>query len=292
MFRIPEDSGLLCGSPAHAGVGLGEVANHMRCSNQSTKDVTEYNRQAWDEQVARGNRWTVPVSSADVESARHGKWQVVLTPQQPVPASWFPPMQAARVLGLASGGGQQAPLMAAAGATVTVLDNSPAQLEQDQRVARRDGLRIESVLGDMRDLSMFQDATFDLVFNPCSVSFVPDVLPVFEEVRRVLRPGGRLMCGFINPARFIFDEQELEQGRLAVRHRLPYHDATHLNADELEQLREQAEPLMFSHSLRDLIRGQIQAGLVLDDLYEDIAPDEALSEYLPVYFATLASKPN
>ena len=82
--------------------------------------------------------------------------------------------------------------MAAAGAHVTVLDNSPKQLEQDQFVARRDGLLITSILGDMRDLSRFAPESFDLVFNPCSMSFISEAHTVFEQVHHVLKPNGRL----------------------------------------------------------------------------------------------------
>ena len=71
------------------------------------------------------------------------------------------------VLCLASGGGQQGPILAAAGANVTVFDNSPAQLRQDELVARREGLSIRTVQGDMRDLSAFADGSFDLIFHPC-----------------------------------------------------------------------------------------------------------------------------
>ncbi len=254
-------------------------------------DIARYNRSAWDAQVDKGNRWTVPVSSEAVAAAREGRWHVVLTPSQPVPSAWFPPLSGRDVLCLASGGGQQAPLLAAAGARVTVLDNSPRQLEQDQVVARREGLQIASVLGDMRDLSAFAPATFDVVFNPCSVSFIPEVQPVFAESHRVLRPGGRLLCGFINPLRFVFDETQLADGQLVVKHALPYSDQSHLTAEEQARLAADDEPLMFSHSLEQLIAGQLRAGLRLCDLFEDTEPEDAVCEYLPAYFATLAEKP-
>jgi len=253
-------------------------------------DVAKYNRAAWDHQVAKGNRWTLPVSEEEVSAARGGDWKVVLTPQRPVPKSWFPPLPGLDVLCLASGGGQQAPILAAAGACVTLLDNSPRQLEQDQFVARRDGLRIESALGDMRDLSRFASESFDLAFNPCSVCFIPEVETLFAETFRVLRPGGLLMCGFVNPARFIFDEAKLDRGHLDVRHSLPYSDETHLNAEEKNRLHSDAEPLMYSHSLEELIAGQLRAGFVLRDLFEDRSTDEVLFDFLPVYLATLAEK--
>ena len=102
--------------------------------------------------MAKGNRWTLPVDAACIAAARAGTWEVVLTPTKPVPSVWFPPLVGQPVLLLAGAGGQQAPVLAAAGAHVTVLDNSPAQLAQDRAVATREGLAIETVLGDMRDL--------------------------------------------------------------------------------------------------------------------------------------------
>ena len=128
-------------------------------------DYAEHNRRAWDQQVKQGNEWTLPVSEEVIARVRDGDWHVVLTPQKPVPKSWFPNMSGLNLLGLASGGGQQAPIFAAAGARVTVLDNSPLQLEQDQIVARREGLSITSILGDMRDLSQFPTDFFDLIFR-------------------------------------------------------------------------------------------------------------------------------
>ena len=254
-------------------------------------DYAQYNREAWDHQVKQGNQWTIPVSEKLITAARAGDWQVVLTPQKPVPGSWFPALKGLSILGLACGGGQQAPIFAAAGAHVTVLDNSPLQLEQDQIVAHREDLKITSILGDMRDLSQFAPDTFDLIFNPCSVSFVSEVRTVFEQSYRVLKPTGRLLCGFTNPVKFIFDEDKLADDEFLIRHKLPYKDTTHLTPEELQKLRLGKEPLIFSHSLEDLITGQLKAGFKITDKFEDVDDKIRLAQFLPTYFATLAEKP-
>jgi SAM-dependent methyltransferase len=181
-------------------------------------------------------------------------------------------------------------VLAAAGAKVTVLDNSPKQLAQDRAVAERDGLTIETIEGDMRDLRCFSAGTFGLVIHPCSNCFVPEVRPVWREVWRVLRPGGVLLAGFINPVVFAFDEQLAEQGELKVRHHLPYSDLTSLTAEERARLITAGEPLTFSHSLEDLIGGQIDAGLTLTGLYEDDFAENAISKYIPSFIATRAVK--
>ncbi len=155
-------------------------------------DIRKHNRTAWDNKVKKRDRWTVPDSSEIIKQARKGNWQIRLTPTIPVPEDWFPPLKGLDVLCLASGGGQQGPVLSAAGANVTVLDNSPVQLERDRFVAERDYLVIRTVEGDMRDLSRFTDASFDLIFHPVSNTFVPDVRVVWKEAFRVVRKGGVL----------------------------------------------------------------------------------------------------
>ena len=103
-------------------------------------NVRDYNRYAWDRQVDLKNKFTLPVSSEEIASARKGDFSVLLTETKSVPPDWFPPFQGLDLLGLACGGGQQGPVFAALGARVTIFDNSPAQLEQDRMVARREGL--------------------------------------------------------------------------------------------------------------------------------------------------------
>src|SRR5258708_880391 len=149
-------------------------------------DPIEYNRRAWDSLVERGNEWTIPVSREVVAAAREGRGGIVLTPRRPGPKSWLPPLAGARVLCLGGGGGQQAPILAAAGAKVTVIDNSQRQLAQDRLVAEREGLDLVTVQGDMRDLGRFPARSFDLVVHPCSNCFIPEVHDVWGEGFRVL----------------------------------------------------------------------------------------------------------
>lgn len=254
-------------------------------------DITEYNRRAWDGMVEKGNQWTVPVSAEEIAEARAGRWHIVLTPSRAVPREWFPPIDGTRTLCLAGSGGQQAPILAAAGARVTVFDNSPRQLGQDRQVADRDGLEIATVQGDMRNLGAFADGSFDLVVHPCSNCFVPEIRTVWREVARVLAPGGVLLAGFINPMAFIFDEEAADRGELIVRHRLPYRDDTQLDAAQLAALHDRGEPMVFSHSLEEQIGGQLEAGLILAAIAEDDWPGKPLSMYAPSFIATRAVKP-
>jgi SAM-dependent methyltransferase len=253
-------------------------------------DIREYNRCAWDREVERGSQWTQPVSPEVITAARQGRWEVLLTETKPVPREWFPELSNLDVLCLASGGGQQAPILAAAGAKVTVFDNSPKQLEQDRKVSERESLDLITLEGDMADLSRFRDESFDLIFHPCSNLFAANVRPVWKEAFRVLRRGGVLLAGFLNPVIFIFDARLAEQGVLQVRHQLPYSNLDSLCEEERLLFIERGEPLEFGHTLEDQLGGQTDAGFAITGFYEDRHRTHAVAGYTPTYLATRAIK--
>ena len=232
-------------------------------------DYVKENSKIWDDRSANADRWSVPVSSEEVALASQGQWSILLTPTKPVPRDWFPKDLAGKnVLCLASGGGQQGPIMAATGANVTVFDNSRTQLDKDLYVAERDGLKITTVQGNMQDLSSFSDESFDLVINPWSNSYIDNVLPVWKECARVLKKGGILIAGFSNGVECIFDPVKFEQGVLSVEYKLPYADVDHLDNPGIKRIAE-AEGYIWGHTLTDQIGGQIDAGFAIVGFYED-----------------------
>jgi SAM-dependent methyltransferase len=268
-------------------------------------NTLKHNQVAWDRLSRAGNEWTVPVGADKIARAREGEWEVILTPCRPVPRAWFGlgegacslpgSLKGTRILCLASGGGQQAPVFAAAGAEVVSFDLSGEQLGKDQWVAERDGLALECIKGDMADLSVFDDSAFDLIFNPVSTVFVPDVLPVWKECFRVLKPGGALLTGFMNPGFFLFDHDPLGEGEeLVVRYSLPTADTDPACVSPARRKEiEKGAPLEFSHSLDTLIGGQLEAGFILTGFYEDWWKDveTPLNRYSPTTMATRAVRP-
>ena len=86
------------------------------------------NARAIDRWVEQGWEWGVPVTHEAYAAAQRGAWDLLLTPTKPVPHAWFGELKGKKVLGLASGGGQQIPILTALGAECTVLDYSEKQL--------------------------------------------------------------------------------------------------------------------------------------------------------------------
>lgn len=255
----------------------------------------ELNRIAWDHAVDEGtNPYTKPVSHEQIVNAKQGKWSLYLSECKPVPKDWFPVLSGLKVLCLASGGGQQAPIFAALGAKVTLLDASPRQLAQDQFVAERDNLTIKLIEGDMADLSVFEDQCFDLIFNAPSIGFVPDPEPVWRECYRVLRVGGLLMTCVGNPDEAVFDPVAIDnEGVFVVKYPLPYVEYETLTPEELEQRIRDKEMFHFSHTMEAELGGLTKAGFVITGFYEDRRSEEdgnPIRHYMPSYYVVRAHK--
>jgi len=78
------------------------------------------------------------------------------------------------------------------GCHVTGIDFSPQMLERAGERVAREGLSTQLFQMDAVDLR-FPDASFDVVYAPYVISVVPDPVTVLREMRRVCRPGGRLV---------------------------------------------------------------------------------------------------
>ncbi len=248
------------------------------------KKYQDINAATIDGWIDEGWIWGKPVTSELFQKALNGEWDVVLTPTKPVPKRWFPELNGAKVLGLASGGGQQMPIFAARGALCTVFDYSAKQLESERLVAEREGYTIDIVRGDMTERLPFDDETFDVVFHPVSNCYVKDVKHVFKEAYRVLKKGGVLLSGLGLDINYVVDEKEER-----IIQSLPFDPTT----DEALCAKSMDNDwgIQFSHSLEEQIGGQLQAGFTLRDIYEDTNGEGRLHDLnIPTYIATLSVK--
>lgn len=261
-------------------------------TNHRDINFLNHNQASWNKQAKAQSPWSQPVSSELITAAKSGTWDIYLTPK-PLPKEWLGNVKGKKILCLASAGGQQAPLLAALGAAVTVFDLSDEQLLQDRIVAERDGLNLITIQGDMCDLSIFDDQSFDMIFHPISNHYVPDVRPVWRESFRVLKTGGALLASFYNPVLFIGDRdpEYMEKGLIYPRYKIPYSDLRDM--EESASLKNLiSEAIVFGHSLTDLIGGQLTAGFIIEAFLEDFQPVPRFlfDKYIPTFLATKAVK--
>jgi len=245
---------------------------------------TDLNSTVIDSWVENGWEWSVPISHEEFERAKQGDWHVVLTPTKSVPKEWFCEMKGAEILGLASGGGQQMPIFAALGAKCTVLDYSEKQIETEGLIAQRENYEITTLRADMTNPLPFEDESFDLIFHPVSNCYVENVLPIWQECFRVLKRGGILLAGLDNGINFIVDDDEMQ-----IIQKLPFNP---LKDEELYKKSMQTnQGVQFSHTIEEQIGGQLQAGFMLTDIFEDTNGSGRLHELnIPTFFATRAVK--
>lgn len=226
------------------------------------KSYQNINKETIDRWVEAGWEWGTSISHRQFEDAKNGKWEVVLTPTVNVPHDWFGNLKGKKILGLASGGGQQMPIFAALGAVCTVLDYSNGQIETEKTVAEREGYSIEAIHGDMTKKLPFEDESFDIVFHPVSNCYINDVQHVFDEAYRVLKHGGLLLSGLVNEINYMVDCDEEK-----IVWKMPFDPTVD---DEARAYMEKEDcGIQFSHTLEEQIGGQLKAGFVLLDLYED-----------------------
>ncbi|WML39715.1 methyltransferase domain-containing protein [Neobacillus sp. OS1-2] len=244
----------------------------------------ELNSKTIDKWVEDGWLWGKPISHEIFEKAKKNDWFVVLTPTKPVPKEWFGEMNGAKILGLASGGGQQMPIFSALGATCTVLDYSEKQLESEREVAKRENYEINTVRADMTKPLPFEDESFDMIFHPVSNCYVEDVVPIWKECYRVLKKGGILLAGLDNGFNYLFDEDET-----TLANQLPFNP---LKDPELyEKSLKNDWGIQFSHTIEEQIGGQLQAGFILTDIFQDTNGSGKLHEFnVPTFYATRALK--
>lgn len=248
---------------------------------ESYQDI---NAKVIDRWVDEGWIWDTPIGHGQFVEAQKGHWNVVLTPTKPVPHHWFGELKDKKVLGLASGGGQQMPIFVACGTKCTVLDYSIKQLENEKMVAEREGYHIDIIRGDMTKPLPFQDESFDVIFHPVSNCYVQDVKPIFKECYRILKKGGILLSGLVNEINYIVGDDE----RTIINH-MPFDPL--INPKHLQQLEKDNSGIQFSHTIEEQIGGQLAAGFILEDLYEDINSEGYLHDLnIKMFIVTKAIK--
>lgn len=226
------------------------------------KSYQDINKETIDKWVEQGWEWAKSISHEEYLNAKSGIWDVLLTPTIPVPHHWIGHLKDKKVLGLASGGGQQIPIFTALGAECSVIDYSSKQIESELRIAEREGYKVDTIEGDMTKVLPYDDETFDIVFHPVSNCYVEVVQHVFNEAYRVLKKCGLFLAGLNNEINYMVDDDEKE-----IVWKMPFNP---LDDEKARQhLIEKDCGMQFSHNMTEQIGGQLKAGFTLFDLYED-----------------------
>jgi ubiquinone/menaquinone biosynthesis C-methylase UbiE len=218
--------------------------------------VYEHNRQAWDALVQQRQRLTIPASDSDFENPL----------EKCDSLGWLGGnITGKKVLCLAAGGGKHGPLYAAAGAQVTVLDISPAMLEQDKQVACQRGFNLRLVTGSMDDLTMFAPAEFEIVIHPVSTCYVPDIAKVYAEVARVTCEHGIYVSQHKTPTNLQAEQQPRHSGNYEISE--TYYRTTPLPAVQGSLFREEGT-LEYLHTWESILGSLCRSGFVIEDLVE------------------------
>ena len=236
-------------------------------------EISEYNRERWNLLVKANAVFTRPQFDLNEQSAS----------ELVNPGGVFPEIAGKNVLCLASGGGQQSAAFAILGANVTAFDISDLQLEQDRAAAAHYGVQIETVQGDMRDLSAFEAGSFDIVFHSYSINFVPDSDVVFRQIARVLKTGGIYRFNCANP--FFIALKPADWNGDGYSLKTPYSDGAEIVYEDEswifrdEKPREQIPVCReFRHNLSTLVNNLIKNGFVILKLEEENYGTPDLSE--------------
>ncbi len=164
-----------------------------------------------NELVENNVDWSACATPEEMQNAKEGKLTIKFFDNE-ILKDWLKDIKGKKILCLAGAGGLQAPLLACAGAEVTVLDLSEKMLDKDRKIAEMEQLNIRIEKGNMCDLSRFSDGSFDYILNPESLMYVPNVKPVFKECYRVLKNGGTFIMMAPSPINYLCDFIDDENG--------------------------------------------------------------------------------
>ncbi|MFQ5795764.1 MAG: class I SAM-dependent methyltransferase [Candidatus Bipolaricaulia bacterium] len=227
-------------------------------------DIAKYNKERWEELAQANVEYSRPFLDLDPRSARE-----VVDPE-----GMMGEVAGKDVLCLAGGGGQQSVAFALLGANVTVLDLSETQLNRDQEAAAHYHVNIETFQGDMRDLSRFETAAFDIVWHAHSLNFVPDARTVFREVARVLRVDGLYCLHCHNPFTHGVDDEQWDESGYRLKY--PYTDGEidldnpYWDFEGGDGTRKRIKgPREFRHTLSTLLNSLIERGFVILAAWEE-----------------------
>jgi SAM-dependent methyltransferase len=227
--------------------------------------IVAFNKERWEELSASNVRYSAPWLDLNKETARK-----LIDPEGQLEC-----IEHVKVLCLAASGGQQSAAFGILGANVTVFDLSENQLAKDKLAAKHYGIHVETIQGDMQDLSVFSPEAFDVVWLAHSINFVPNASVVLQQIARICKVGGRVRINFTNP--YVHGAWDCPSGNGFLISQ-PYVDGDQIEcmdpywifADPDGKDKKVEGPKEYRHALSTIINSLIANRFVIKGLWEEI----------------------
>ncbi|MFT2014717.1 class I SAM-dependent methyltransferase [Streptomyces sp. 796.1] len=268
----PSPYSTLSHAPAHApGASSADAADRAR-EDADDEDATATRRRASNTESNHASRswWD---RNADEYQEEHGAFlgddRFVWGPEglDEAEAGLLGPaeeLSGRSVLEIGAGAAQCSRWLATQGARPVALDLSHRQLQHALRIADQlpTAAPVPLVQAEAGALP-FADGSFDLACSAYgAIPFVADPVHVMQEVRRVLRPGGRWVFSVTHPMRWAFPDEPGPEG-LSVA--ASYFDRTpYVEQDATGR----AVYVEHHRTLGDRVRDVVRSGFRLVDLVE------------------------
>jgi SAM-dependent methyltransferase len=103
------------------------------------------------------------------------------------------------IIEIGCGGGQNAIVLAKWGARSVGLDISEEQIKYASRLARKQNVTVPFRVGNMQDMNVFSEESFDVVLSSCAIGYAENLGQVFNEAFRILRKDGLFVFCVMHP---------------------------------------------------------------------------------------------
>jgi len=176
--------------------------------------------------------------------------------EEPEVARLVGPVAGLTVADVGCGTGRHALRMAAAGAQVTALDFSEGMLARAREKAGAEA--VQFVRHDLHQPLPLEAAAFDRVLSCLVLDHIRTLAPLFAELRRVVRPTGRVVVSVMHPAMNLRGSQ-----------------ARFVDPETGARIHVESE----YHVVADYVTAAVGAGLALEHISEHRVPDEIAERY-------------
>lgn len=148
-------------------------------------------------------------------------------------------------------------------------------------IARQENPGLDFTVADIKQTPYAADS-FDLATSALVLHYEPELSPVFAEVARILRPGGRFVFSMHHPVDEVCHSHKTERGTRVIE---PY-----FNNDAYEFEMSGMQLTAYHHTFEDIAEALFANGFVIERLLEARMPD-TVREQFPHYHARTNTYP-